>query len=462
MTNTAPRPLKRRLLVEAATGAVVLVVVVLVVVVHLYMVSLPHQLAQANPSPMSTLMPTQAPTNLLSWKTVAFPPDLVNVRDFVDLAVAPSDADTAYICNDQTTPSQIWVTHDRGLSWQLTSSLPTTQSGECYLVVATTQPNLVVATDEYRPAGDTDPMDVYSLDFASTDGGASWQDIGSNVGYGELATYQGMTYALAVDLRAPTMNQWHLVASSNLLSWREVDSAIVSFGGDHPTSPLPAPVPLAPSASHDEVNAFWLNPTNGELLAEGRNLWDSHDGGRNWSELPLNDVYGVYGQLVVQPPAAGQPWHLCDTQQTNANPSQSYNVLSCSSDGGQQWTSRQALNITIQTTVFQKSDGKLLHSSQISTLYLIGLEADGTLLAYVDDASTPTTPMAPGIYRLSPGTSVWQRIGRAPLTARAYLASFMRFTSGAIWLGGECASLVPTAPCYSVNASDGVYTTMYP
>jgi hypothetical protein len=294
MADRPSRSPKRRILLEAGTGAAVLATVLLVVLLHLSMVSMPHRLPPASP----TSPPTLAPTNLLSWKTVDVPPSLVNVRNLIDLAVAPSNADTAYICNNQANSLQIWVTHDRGLSWQATSPLPTSQSGDCYLVVDSAQPDVVVAADEYRPAGDVSPMDAYALDFFSADGGASWQTIRSNVGFGELATYHGMTYALAVDLRASRRTA-HLVASSNLLSWSDVDTTITSSG--------------------DAVDSFWLNPTNGELAAEGTYLWDSRDGGRHWSQLPLSPVYGLHAQLVEQLPAAGQPWHLCDTQQINAD-----------------------------------------------------------------------------------------------------------------------------------------------
>ncbi len=299
-------------------------------------------------------------------------------------------------------------------------------------------------------------MEVDTQNFVSTTGGATWQAIGSNWEYGELATYQGMSFALGVDLSSSSRSQ-RLTASDNLLSWHDIDTDIVGYG--------------------DTVDSFWLNSADGDLLVSTANntpgpaspvtnLWDSRDDGQQWTRLtvpsltsePLTNL-----QVVVQQQAAEQSWHICVSQQINADPPHSYNLMACSNDGGLSWTQRSALNVTTNQTIFRKSDGQLIHYTPVSQLYLIAFESDGSLIAAVDDASTSTTSIPAGIYRLSPGGSAWQRIGRAPRPFTSYQSTFIPFVSGAIWVGGECSNLVHTVwPCYSVNAGDGVYTAAYP
>jgi hypothetical protein len=124
-------------------------------------------------------------------------------------------------------------------------------------------PDTVIVTSTANPTNGASPIAVVATDFASTDGGVTWQAIGSGEEYGELATYQGTTYALRADLVDESKRVRHLAASTNLLSWHDVDAAHAS------------------------------------------------------------------------------------------------NVLACSADGGQSWTPLTALNVTMQVTMFQKSDDQL-------------------------------------------------------------------------------------------------------
>ncbi len=441
---------RRRVFASIGSGVGILAIVLIVALVHFSTASLPSSgFIHAAPASAAGPTPTLAPTPLLRWQNVSFPADFTVPGSAFPMALAPSDANTAYVCltvrNNQPITPEIWVTHNRGASWHVVGHLPSSQEGECLLTVDATQPAAILATSTMYPSynpnnGPPSPADASIQDFASVDGGVTWRSIGSGQSFDELATYQGTSYALRTDYTDNPADPIHLVASSNLQSWHTVDSDIGKAG--------------------DTVDSFWLNPTDGDILVHSFNgslsdLWESSDGGQHWRQpaYPNLDPYTV----AVQPPIGNEPWHLCVAQQILADPPHSYNLLACSNDGGQTWQQRPALNIMLTESILVKGDNQQMPYTPISAMNLIVLEADGSLLAAVDDASTATSTQPFGIYRLPPNSSHWQHIGRAPYTGGDL--SFVPFTSDVIWFGTAYGDAIRSP--YTIVAGDA-YTTTYP
>jgi len=176
-----------------------------------------------------------------------------------------------------------------------------------------------------------------------------------------------------------------------------------------------------PVPSDASVNAFWLNPSTGALLltaflqgSSGESLFTSVDGGVRWTQLPTPSI----AQLIwtIQAPQGEGPWQMCGSAAPGDSGLQG-NSLICSSDSGQTWVARPALNLPKNP----------LTPSQFATAGVLALTSDGAALA--------TSGASDHIYRLTAGDTVWQDLGPEPAPfTNPGIIYFPTPTGGALWM----------------------------
>lgn len=290
------------------------------------------------------------------------------------LSVAPSDGDTAYMCQGGE-PATMLVTHDRGADWARVSDVAsgTTCSS---LTVDHTNPNILV-----------------SGSFLSVDGGASWQPLPTSSQIDTIAALawsgRGAAYAMIGTQDAAGETLHIAMSEDGLNTWHTIDGGIAIGAG-----------------TGDELRRFWANPTNGHLLVATLSaFWQSNDGGQTWTRitLPGTDADGY----VVQQPSGSGDWHICSP-------------FDCTADGGRTWMSLpKFLPVT--------ADGGG------GAEFALAIASDGSLLVY---GSGPT-PGAFTIYKLPAGGSRWRDIGAipAPPSAPGYgvLYEPELGTNGVLW-----------------------------
>jgi Putative zinc-finger len=343
-----------------------------------------------------------------------------------NLAIAPSDGNTAYACiissSGQGLWLAVWVTHDRAAHWAPTASQPNTHpidaNSHCSLSAdAVDAQTAVVVVDAQSPRQGPNLAAVST--FVTTNGGASWRQLTGpepftivdehfTVGASPLATGLGVSYALRYTEPKPGTTAISLSASSDgMRTWRSIDQTITAAG--------------------QQVVAFWVNPSTGEILAEGAGqanapmppdrLWTSRDGGQHWTHLNGPSLI-TSGQFVVQAPSSNRPWHICYLYQAQADHPAHANQLLCSTDGGQTWVDRPTLNFTF--TCYKCAAGGT-PTTEVFDMTLIAISGDGAALATVEVPQAPVTVPSSGgpppvltLYRLPPGGNVWQSLGALP------------------------------------------------
>jgi hypothetical protein len=332
------------------------------------------------------------------------------------LAVAPNDGDVAYLCvapteregHAQETNAHIYVTRDRGQNWARGGDIPVgaqpPSSGkafalECHIVVDAARPDPAVVETEWLQAGASGDTSLISS-FASFDYGSHWRKlvyphifvIGP-----KMASYAGAIFASgAAQIRGGDAGLW--VSHDQMKTWQALA--------------LPSGIALS---------AFWLNPATGALLLAANRqgsadslLFASVDGGARWTQLPLPSSAQM--AWVVQTPQGGTPWHICSVA-TSLDNSQVY-TLTCSSDGGQSWATRPALNLVQNSPKGQ----------HVASATVLALASDGAALATVFESSVH-------IYRLPAGGAVWEDLGPAPTSSNP--TYYPTPTSGVFWLSGS-------------------------
>jgi photosystem II stability/assembly factor-like uncharacterized protein len=301
------------------------------------------------------------------------------------------DGEIAYRCvapGQGATVAHTFVTHDAGTTWIQEGNLPVgaqppaNSRGKyyaliCGITVDETDPEIAVVGAGWELAGSSVPSSGFT-DYATVDFGAHWQRLTMLAG-SPLASWQGHIYALRQGSDpAGASSLW--VSNDQLATWQPVGSA------------LPA-----------SIEEFWLNPNNGELLAHSRGqssgsdqFYASADGGKTWSELPLPQFDPHGANWVVEPPQAGQPWHICGLASPDFG--DQLNMLSCTSDGGQTWQARPA------PAVEQALPKELV----VVPTTDFAIATDGALLVRTRDVQPHHT------YRLPPSATDWQDLGPLP------------------------------------------------
>jgi hypothetical protein len=359
--------------------------------------------APGRPSGLTPAHPTAtpSPSAVHGWSRVPLPANFT--LSFPSFAIAPSDGNIAYACvvaedaNQNPRPglsaNQFWVTRDRGTHWKRMTDPPGSPVNQCSLQVDALNPAIVVAWGRSIPLYSTPPAGTPPVlsangggEFAAVtfDGGATWQQPTGDASPGgtrQLATSNGVTYAVRCCYSPPDSAERLMVSRDHMATWKPIDGAIVAAG--------------------EGVDTFSLRPDTGALLAVAfdvhtldRHLWQSTDGGAHWSELP-SPATSFADFYVVQQPVSGQPWHLCAetfklVHDAGANPGPATGIV-CSADGGYLWSSRPMPN------------------ASSAGFTLIGITSAGDLLAQDDSATA-------ALYRLPAGSTQWQTVDTAPGT----------------------------------------------
>lgn len=327
-------------------------------------------------------------------------------------AMSPTDGNTAYVCTGNGTKQNpgneaVWATHNfaapgagsaAGATFTRLHDLPVSEqeASGCTIVVDATDPTTLVAMlPSAGPFGPTGPTEV---SYASFDSGQSWHSLGQQpvLFDGPIATYQGKIYGMVA----------------------------FSYPQDH----MPNPDALRVSSDHMQTwqalpntsgfDAFWLNPSNGGLLAHvlsSGQFVTSTDGGQNWQPFANPMAFnvtpaGYLATIAVQVPQAGQPWMVCGLTGPQApSAGQPPNLSAvCTRDQGQTYTTLPALPDTPTGT-----------TNPAGAMRLAGITPDGSVLAMLGLSVVPQPPggvtgLGYKLWRLPLGATQWQSLGVPP------------------------------------------------
>ncbi|HST89331.1 MAG TPA: hypothetical protein VLJ14_13225, partial [Ktedonobacterales bacterium] len=326
--------------------------------------------ATATPLPLLPPVPGTPP----SWQSYTLPAGFTLDEPVSTLAVAPSDGNTAYVCQGGASPSgaRVIVTHDRGANWTARSDVAV--GSACNLVVVDQiDPNIVLA-------GAAEQV------FVTRDGGTTWTPTTPQLaGVVSLATQGLRTFALGTFGTSTSRLE---VSDDGMRTWRPIDDAIAG-----------------------EVQSFWLDAANGHLLtATPRSFWMSDDDGSHWGQL--SGLGGRPADYVARAAGNGN-WQICSLAQ-------------CTTDSGRTWAPIPPLMVngtvvapaTGGRPLALTSDGSLL--ATVSVIDLYRLPGAGTRWQALGAPPDPTySPFVGGsgvLWALPPGgKGAHNRIFTAPL-----------------------------------------------
>ncbi len=379
--------------------------------------------ATTTPSPATT--PTLAssmvvPGPQLAWKQETAPQGAYGIVGN-GISVAPSNGDVAYACGLPSAGSsagRMFVSLDRAATWIRVTDVPTGKPDAtfCSVTVDATDPASAIAIFAWPVSQKAIDPAMPQAGFVTFDGGAHWQTLDTKqfISLSPVtASANGRIYVMRANPASGVVSLW--VTPDRFATWQPIDAGI------------PAP-----------VQAFWLDPNSGALLTETNGagttsdqFYTSADGGGHWSQLPapqLDNAKGQQQQWAVAAPRSGQPWQICAGYAaiTVAHP----NTLACSSDGGQTWATRPALNI-------------VAHSPKgfdyYAPTFLLAIAADGAVLATAGGASAD-------VYRLRAGESVWQDQGPLPLSLGGGVVYYPTSPGGVLWIATQPGPQVAAYP----------------
>lgn len=375
-----------RLGAAGALAAAVLVALLFGFVLH----ALPNGATTlATPTVSAAITATASPTPALTWHQVTLPRgvNLQNAR----LAISPVEGRDAWICSPSDTGSfVIWATQDGAATWQQVGTLsPSTPepASRCAVIADQADPRSLALGISWGAGADGT---LASMTYYSTDGGTDWRPISgphwatiSDFGLNEISTVRGTTYAILQPSMTSQAASMLVVSSDGLRSWRAI---------------RPEALPL-----NDGFFRFWVKPSGDQLFAAtySDTLWESTDGGANWSRVSTPNLQTTLGTWL---PQANQ-WMFCGWAGGSTID------LQCSDDSGKTWRSQPTFDTTTSCASCGKN-GAPYSSTQVC--YPNAMAADGSLLAIC-----PTTGSAPDLgqftaYRLAPGASAWSSLGPAP------------------------------------------------
>jgi hypothetical protein len=349
--------------------------------------------------------PTPTPTGrALRWQRVTWPQGQAGPGSAsLGPERSPSDGNTAYLCDGASGQAiqHIWVTHNfaaqsHATTWTFVGGLAVEQPiSLCTVAVDSINTSTLLATIVTSAGAMTN--------YVSFDGGVGWQNIIQTPLYfsGGTATYQGKVYAITSTI-APTYPQFGnytlRVSTDDMSTWQPVP-------GGH------------------EFDAFWLNPSNGEILAHDRNsrlFFYSDDGGQTWHGFHHPVAFDTASFVVRAPVApADLSWTICGLA-LPVSPSDWGHLpdaAECTQDLGQTYS--RLANLPDTPAGVQNPAGQMR---------MIGITANGSVLAMLaaEGASkSQTTSQGYTLWRLPPGRTAWQSLGTTPQYSVTYVAGVL-------------------------------------
>jgi hypothetical protein len=408
----------------------------------------------ATSAPLASVAPTKPiVVPQPNWQTrtapeSVFPPMGGQLYDN-GFAFSPTDAQTAYICtttNATDAPFTIWASHDGARTWTHVSDIPYAgKVADCSVVVDATDPLRVNMTlSAQNPGGQ-----MLARSYISDDGAKTWRTLSDDMHLIGLSTRGNVSVAVAAPWGFPTKpgaktRPWHLsVSRDDWGAWQPIDGALTAQGM--------------------MIERVWQRPADGALLALAEapatpvtpsttngldgykanvSLWQSGDLGAHWTPLPtppnLNFTAAV--TVTVAQPQGNAAWRVCgfDIMGEGSNQSE---IIGCTLDGGQTWTSRPLPNVVANCG----ND-----CTHIELVNLANMLPDGSLVATFTIGPTTNGIIQstnwPDLFRLGPQASQWQDLGMQPGNAVVTIGSGTTGTvvcfSGALSMDGPSGTLV--------------------
>jgi hypothetical protein len=336
----------------------------------------------------------------LVWQSVSLPAGVGFYYNH-GLGLTDADGDTAYTCaaafgpaEQPPTPgnvaTEVFVTHDRGQTWNRVTDLPDQLKAHgCYVIADATDPLTAIATSsEATDAGSLGSAQTES--FLTRDGGATWQPLTDAQDYAirDFATASNAAFAVR---GGQGQTSWQLVESNDgMQTWLPIDQAITAAG--------------------QYVLAFWAVPstTGVSLIAEAvapnsahDDLWATDSSGKRWSRVspPTLSATVDVSYVVQTSSTARDAWQACAVTYAGAE-KVTLAPLVCTSDGGQTWSQRQTPQLP--------GGDALIPPGGAALVSIVGLARDGAVLG------TVTSSQSSSLYRLPLGASAWQSLGSLP------------------------------------------------
>ncbi len=218
--------------------------------------------------------------------------------------------------------------------------------------------------------------------LSSADGGGHWRRLAGYLGPQEIASFSGGAVAILHDTAAnPSSNSINLVVSADgFQTWRAIRPATL--------------------ATNDSFFRFWLAPDGSTLIAASYNnsLWRTTDLGATWTQIPTPAEQTSLGVWLRGSDNIYLCWGIGDSTSMR---------IQCSRDFGAHMTLAQALTST--SACYKCGVGV---TSQTTPCQLSSMAPDGSLLTTCTGVATPDGGIP--VFRLPPGSAVWQQIGSAP------------------------------------------------
>lgn len=411
-------------------GAVAAILLVAIAFAQLF-ASRGGSTARVSPAATSAPTPTVAPAHPVTWKQLSFPaawpqsngagvtPSAGSGVPYASatLGFTAADPNILYACvspqEAASTAYTIWTSRDRGVTWAQVGSVPSHQAAVCKVIVDSADArNAILRLTWYEPG--SSPMQPSGVAYTTGDGGHTWTALSGNYDYAQLASYHGKMYVLRLEFPGdPSQGYRLMVSSDGMHTWIPDDQSLAD--------------------ASFTMNAFWLNPADGSILAytfsdSARSFWVSPDTGASWTRLSIVGG-GLWQSFAVQWPVGNEPWRICVAgQPADVAPADMHNQLTCTMDSGKTWASRPALDVTLTCNCLK---GRPFTS--VSALQLIGIAPDGSLLATVLDRYDGDNPHL-GLYRLRPNATAWEAIGGVGNDS-ANSTTFL-LPSGVLWKSG--------------------------
>jgi hypothetical protein len=405
---------------DAWRSAAVALSALLIVVSFVGVFHATRQSPAAQRTPTATVMAspplTPLPAVSLAWHPATPPVTLTREISPPQLAVAPSDGNTAYMCSTSPVqpygPPQLWVTHDRAAHWaevdSFTALLPR-QANIASCQLAVDQNNAATLAVTLYTDGNSTTISPTFI-FVSTNGGGAWREtrLSAPAEIDTLASAGGTAYAVFLP--------WLLHDPLPSRFWRSTD-------GMHTWSPLTSRRELGELGLAQQ---FWLQSDTGTLLIQlGGSLYTSSDGGNTWSLLSAKGFNNsgsdtkTSNTLLVGQPQQGVPWHICaGIGDTPSSGSSITFAWQCTVDGGSTW---QAI-----------PSGQTLP---------IAIASDGSVIGELHTPASGSGAPQPALFRLKSGSGRWQSLGVAPEFRVLYA---LGPSSGALWAVPEMGIVIDT------------------